>query len=201
MKLFFSTPCLCMTTAVLCCLSFPAAARADGPQRWAGSSTITFAGTSTLHDWSGKVAAEPFTTLVTMDSGNQPESLKATVQVKAAGMDTDEPKRDENMRKAMKVLDHPLITASIDAPFSRIASAPGKEPATLPFKLGLVGKTHEVRGTISNWELKDDTATFDLDFDLSMKKCGISVPSVLLVIRVGDVVKVHAQVKLVRKQA
>ncbi|WP_038162170.1 YceI family protein [Verrucomicrobium sp. BvORR106] len=201
MKHFFFTPGLCLAVALLCFLTSPAPARADAPQRWAGTSTITFAGTSTLHDWSGTVAAAPFTTLVTLNASNQPESLKATVQVKATDMDTQEPKRDENMRKAMKVLEYPLITANLDAPFSRIIPAPGKEPATLPFKLSLVGKTHDVTGTISHWELNGDTATFDLDFDLSMKKCGISVPSVLLVIRVGDVVKVHAQVKLVRKQA
>jgi hypothetical protein len=62
----------------------------------------------------------------------------------------------------------------------------------------LLGKEHEVDAAIDNWVLKGNTATFDLDFELSLKKCGIEVPSVLLVIRVGDTIKVHATVKLVR---
>ncbi len=62
----------------------------------------------------------------------------------------------------------------------------------------LLGKDQQVNAAISHWELKGDTATFDLDFDLSLKKCGIAVPSVLGIIRVGDTIKVHAPVKLVR---
>lgn len=198
MKLLSLNPAI---LAVLVFYSFSAAVWAGAPQRWAGTSAITFAGTSTLHDWSGEVAAEPFAALVTNDANGQPQTLKAAVEVKATGMDTHEPKRDENMRKAMKVVDFPLITARMDTVFTHILSSSDKEPATLPFKLSLLGKTHDVVGAISKWELKGNTATFDLDFELSMKKCGISVPSVLLVIRVGDTVKVHAQVKLVHIQA
>ncbi len=52
--------------------------------RWKGASEIVFAGTSTLHSWSGKVKAEPFAaTVVTNDSG-QPTHLEAKVQVKVA---------------------------------------------------------------------------------------------------------------------
>ncbi|HSJ02450.1 MAG TPA: YceI family protein [Verrucomicrobium sp.] len=176
-----------------------APAQAEDTQRWSGTSTIGFAGTSTLHDWSGKVSAEPFTATVTLDDKGQPAALKATVQVKAAGMDTAEPKRDDNMHSAMRVTDYPLISAAMNAPFTQVMG--GSTPARLPFSLSLVGKKEDVVGTISNWKLKGDTATFDLDFEVSMKKYGITVPSVLLVIRVGDTVKIHAEVKLTRKSA
>jgi hypothetical protein len=197
MKFFHLLPGITLAVAISFCT--PAFVQADATQRWSGTSTITFAGTSTLHDWSGKVAAEPFAALVAVGEDNQPDTLKAAVQVKVSGMDTDEPKRDENMRKAMRMVDFPLVTARMDTPFARILS--GKVPVALPFQLELMGKTHDVSGVISNWKLADEEATFDLDFDLSMKKCGITVPSVLLVIRVGDVVKLHAQVKLSRKKA
>jgi hypothetical protein len=49
---------------------------------------------------------------------------------------------------------------------------------------------------ISNWQLKDGRATFDMEFPVSMKASGISVPAVLFFIRVGDAVTVRAHVTL-----
>lgn len=160
---------------------------------WSGRADITFDGTSTLHAWGGKVSAEPFKAEVTM-SGDKPQRVRAEVIVKAADMDTAEPKRDANMRKAMKVTDHPLITGKIDAKFSEIAA--DGTPTALPVELNLLGKPQKLTGTISNWKLNGKTATFDLDFTVSMKTSGISVPAVLLFIKVGDGVKVHASVVL-----
>lgn len=162
-------------------------------ETWSGTAQITFDGTSTLHAWGGKVAAEPFKADVTM-SGDKPQRVKAEVTVKASNMDTAEPKRDENMRKAMQVDVHPLIVGKIDAKFSEIAAA--STPTKLPMKLILLGKPQDVTGTISNWKLNGKKASFDLDFPVSMKASGISVPAVLLFIRVGDGVKVHASVTL-----
>ena len=185
MKLFF-------------CLSFVLLAsivHADTTTVWAGKAEITFSGTSTLHDWGGKVSAKPFNTTVTLDSSGKPTRIQADVRVEATKMDTAEPKRDENMRKAMKVTDHPLISAAIDVAADQIA-ADGKTPTKLPMTLTLLGKPQKVNATITNWKLVGGKATFDLDFPVSMKASGISVPTVLLFIRVGDGVKVHASVTL-----
>jgi hypothetical protein len=168
------------------------------PARWAGTSKISFAGTSTLHSWSGTVSAQPFTAVVSMDENGTPTALKAKVIVKAVDMDTARQDRDKNMRASMKVADFPLITGSMDTAFDKVIKPGEKSPSRLPFRLTLLGKDHQVDAAISKWSLKGDTATFDLDFDLSLKKCGITVPSVLGVIRVGDTIKVHSPVKLVR---
>ncbi|GAA5147262.1 hypothetical protein GCM10023213_41620 [Prosthecobacter algae] len=141
------------------------------------------------------MAAQPFTTLVASDAAGAPTQISAKVTVAAKAMDTAEPKRDENMRKAMKVTEHPWIIAEIDAAVSEV-SQDGKTPATLPMKLKLLGKEQSVQGRISQWKLVGKKATFDLDFDVSLKASGIEVPSVLLFIRVGDAVKVHASVTL-----
>jgi hypothetical protein len=162
-------------------------------ETWSGTAQITLDGTSTLHAWGGKVAAESFKADVTMNGG-QPQRVKAEVTVKAANMDTAEPKRDANMLKAMKVDTHPLIVGKIDAKFSEIAAA--STPTMLPIELNLLGKPQNVTGTISNWKLNGRKASFDLDFPVSMKASGISVPTVLLFIRVGDGVQVHASVTL-----
>ena len=184
-----------MKLMLVLCLALVSAAHA-GSNDWNGTSAITFNGTSTLHDWSGKVSAEPFVANVTMKD-DKPAALKAKVEVKAANMDTAEPDRDVKMRKSMKVTDFPLITGVMEATFDKINGPDGK-PATLPMKLTLLGKTQDVSARISQWSRKGDVASFDLDFDLSLKKSGIEVPSVLLIVRVGDTIKVHATVKLAR---
>jgi hypothetical protein len=111
-------------------------------------------------------------------------------------MDTAEAKRDENMRKAMMVTEHPIILGEIDAKFNEIA--PTSTPTQLPLTLTLLGKAQKVNATISNWKISGNKATFDLDFDLSLKKSVITVPTVLLFIRVGDIMKMHTSVKLTR---
>lgn len=168
---------------------------ADTLTRWTGRSDITFSGTSTLHEWAGNVSTKPFTTTVTTDPAGKPRRIQAEVSVESVKMDTAEPKRDENMRKAMKTTEYPLIQASLDVPADQIAPD-GKTPSSLPLKITLLGKTQKIVGKVTNWQLREGKATFELDFDVSMKASGISVPAVLLFIRVGDSVKVHAAVTL-----
>jgi polyisoprenoid-binding protein YceI len=189
-RLFFMKKFLC-----LFCLMV-GSALAD-TSHWSGTSQITFDGTSTLHDWGGKVEAKPFVCKVTTDAAGHPTQVEATVKVEVAKMDTAEAKRDENMRKAMQAAEHPLITGVIDTPFTAIRQGDAV-PATLPLKLTMLGKTQTITGMISHWQQRGDKATFELDFDLSLKKSDIKVPSVLLFIRVGDTIKVHAAVSLKR---
>ncbi|TDU66170.1 YceI-like domain-containing protein [Prosthecobacter fusiformis] len=169
--------------------------QADQKVLWSGTGDITFSGTSTLHDWAGKVAASPFSATVVYDESGRPQRIQAKVSVEAGKMDTAEPKRDENMKQALNVPIYPLIQASLDAPAEKIA-ADGKTPTRLPMTLMLLGKSHKIVAEISDWKLSAKKATFDLDFDVSMKASGISVPPVLIFIRVGDAVKVHASVTL-----
>ncbi len=171
--------------------------QADPTQVWSGKANIAFEGTSTLHDWRGTVEARPFETSVTLDAAGQPERVQAEVIVDAVKMDTAEPKRDENMRKAMKVSDYPLLKAELDVPANAIAPDL-KTPTQLPLKLTLLGKTQSIVGTIRRFQQTKGKVSFDLDFPVSMKASGISVPSVLFFIRVGDGVKVRATVTLVQ---
>lgn len=164
-------------------------------ETWSGRAAIRFDGTSTLHDWGGSVIAQPFKVDVTMNGG-MPARIVSTVTVKAAEMDTQEARRDENMRKAMKAAEHPLIIARINAKLDEMPAA--GRMAKLPLELDLLGRPQNVIGTISNWSLDGGRASFDLDFPVSMKASGISVPAVLLFIRVGDGVKVRVHVNLTR---
>ena len=164
---------------------------------WSGTSQISFDGTSTLNSWGGKVAAKPFATTVTTDAAGNPTRVEATVRVEVAKMDTAEAGRDVKMRESMQATAYPLIIGEINTPFSAIRQGDAT-PSTLPLKLTLLGKTQTIMGKISNWQHRGDKATFDLDFDLSLKQSGIKVPSMLLFIKVGDTIKVHAAVSLKR---
>lgn len=192
-------PSLLATASALLTLLQPCSA--DTPTLWKGTAAIQFNGTSTLHDWSGTVNAQPFVTTVAMNDSNQPTALKAHVEVKASNMDTKEAKRDENMRKAMRVVDFPLIKGDFDCAFASLLPEGGKVPEKLPFQLSILGKPQAVEARVSNWTQKDGKASFEIDFPLSLKTCGIQVPSVMFVIRVGDTVNVHVNVTLARTQA
>lgn len=170
---------------------------AEVAENWAGTAEMAFSGTSTLHAWKGRVAASPFDAAVTRDANGNLVHVKAKVEVEARKMDTAEPKRDENMHRVMKVNDHPLVTGTIEAPAAQIIGA-GGVPLTLPLKLRILGKEQGLTGVISNWKLSANEASFDLDFSLSLKTCGIEVPPVAFFIRVGDAVNMHASVKLKR---
>lgn len=165
---------------------------------WDGTASIAFSGTSTLHNWEGKVKAEPFSASVVTGDDGQPRTLTAVVKVKATDMDTDNDKRDATMQKSMKVTDYPLIEGKFQGVSFTSIMPDGKAPSKLPFGLMLLGKKQDVVATVSNWKLSGDTANFDASFSLSLKQCGITVPSAMLVVRVGDTVKVSVSVKLVR---
>jgi polyisoprenoid-binding protein YceI len=182
---------------ILCLFGLMAGSALAETTQWSGTSQISFNGTSTLHDWGGKVDAKPFVSKVTTDATGNPTQVEATVKVEVAKMNTAEAKRDENMLKAMQATAHPLITGVIDTPFTAIRQGDAV-PSSLPLKLTILGKTQTIQGRISNWQHRGDKATFDLDFDLSLKKSEVKVPSVLLFIRVGDTIKVHAAVSLKR---
>jgi polyisoprenoid-binding protein YceI len=165
---------------------------------WDGTASIAFSGTSTLHNWDGKVNAEPFSaSVVTADDG-RPKTLSAVVKVKATDMDTANDKRDATMQKSMKVADYPFIEGRFQGVSFASIMPDGKTPSKLPFSLTLLGKKQDVAATVANWKLSGDTATFDASFSISLKQCGITVPSAMLVVRVGDTVKVRVSVKLVR---
>lgn len=170
---------------------------AQSTQTWNGRAKINFDGTSTLHEWGGSVNCEPFKTTVVVDDAGKPQRVKATVSLQAAKMDTANAKRDEKMRVAMQVENHPTISAQIDAPAEAIA-ADLKTPAKLPLNLDLLGRQQQIEASITNWKYNGTKASFDLEFPISMKASGINVPSVLYLIRVGDTVKVRASVTLTK---
>lgn len=179
------------------CLTASLSHAGPASSTWDGTANITFSGTSTLHDWSGTVRARPFALEVSLGAGDQPQQLRSKVTIDAAAMDTADKRRDQVMRRCMKVEEHPLIEALIDVPAAQVA-ADGKTPTRLPLTLHLLGKSHALVAEIRHWRRSGDQAEFDLHCDISLKEAGIEVPSVLWLIRVGDTIRLQATVRLTR---
>ena len=178
-------------------------AEALGQSRWQGTCDITFTGTSTLHRWSGKVAAEPFGVLIT-DAGDLSKMTVATeARVMASKMDTENEKRDAKMHESMDITSYPEIKVFVNLPEGLKASTKpvvenGKlRPTEIPFTMNLKGKVQNLIGKVTSWKYDGSVATFSVAFPLSLKASGIKVPSVLGVVRVGDRIDVKADVKLV----
>jgi hypothetical protein len=173
---------------------------------WKGSCEIKFSGTSTLHDFTGTVSAEPFTVSVTGIADPATAQLAGVVKVKAVDMDTAKPKRDKKMRDSMDVTTHTDITVTLLKGLNTTLTKPVTEsgqprPTQIPFTLTLLGKDQQKVGTVSDWKYSDGVASFKVSFSVSLKTSGIKVPAVLGFVRVGDEIKVEANLVLLSPQA
>jgi len=176
-------------------------ARAQSGGDWQGRCEITFSGTSPLQNFEGKVSAEPFVVRVSNIDQKQNAGLAAVVRVKAAGMDTDEKKRDAKMHETLQVTKHPEIRVRLPEGMTVEATRPVLEggvprPTVVPFVLTLLGKDQELLGTISDWNYADGVARCKVSFTVSLEKSGIKAPTVLGLIRVADEIKVEAALSM-----
>lgn len=165
---------------------------------WEGRAELSFAGTSTLHDWAGVVVAQPFTAEVAVGADGRVTRVEARAEARVAEMNTDNEGRDENLRKAMQATVHPLVAAK-----AAIEALPAtSDPATswgVPVTLELMGRQQVVQAVASHWMAEGDRVTFDLAFTVSLEASGIRIPAVLFFIRVGDEIHVTARVTLHRR--
>lgn len=167
---------------------------------WKGTCSVHFNGESTLHDFEGDVAAEPFTVKIAGMANPATATASSTVVVKAAAMDTGNEKRDIEMHKCMDVTTYPEIVVDMDhLPVAATKPAPDgavPRPTIIPFQMTVMGKAHEVTGEVSDWSYSDEEVAFSVSFPVSLKACGIKPPGVLGVVKVKDEILVKASLKL-----
>jgi hypothetical protein len=173
---------------------------------WKGSCDIKFSGTSTLHDFSGTVSAEPFTVMVSGIDNPATAKMAGTIKVKAADMDTDKEKRDKKMHESMDVTTYTDILVTLPKGMNIGLTKPADEsgkirPTQIPFTLTLLGKDQQMVGKISNWKYTDGVASFKVSFTVSLKASGIKVPAVLGFVRVDDQITVEANLVLLSPEA
>ena len=165
-----------------------------------GRCQIEFSGSSTLHDFSGQAACQPFILFVTGNADAGLEFTDTVIFVSVASMDTDNSKRDVKMREMFESEKYPQIKASPVALSSQmierfVAGRSGKN-GTLEFNLKIRDIELPQTAQVSNLLEDDKQLSFDLAFDLSLKSYQLKAPSVLGLIRVGDQVHLKIPVQL-----
>ena len=158
---------------------------------WNGTAEIVFDATSTLHDFSGAAAAEPFVVDLVQDAGQTWISCTAAVAV--ARLDTRHAKRDANMRAMFAAERFPLVSGILAGAAVETAAL----PATLPLTLVVLGRPVPVAAVLQQWRPETDRVGFELGLTVSLKELGLAPPVMLGILRVGDAVAVRVRGELV----
>lgn len=177
--------------AVLAATSLAAALPAQGaaPALYDGTATIVFSGTSTLHDFVGRVPSQPFR--LTMQTSPTGRVWSATASVKAAEMTTFHKERDEKMRQMFAADKQPLLAGTVlDAPAPDRAT---NGVASLKLKIG--GQERALPVAIRDWQEANGHLSFTAIWEVSLKDYALKPPAVLGLIKVGDKVTVSAKVE------
>jgi polyisoprenoid-binding protein YceI len=154
-----------------------------------GTATARFAGSSTLHGFSG--AAAPATFVL---EPSPTASWAALVEVPVAGLSTDNSLRDKKMREMLHADEHPTIRAK----FADVVPHAVRTSGRLPFKLSIADVERELTAEVSDWRQTDQSVELDASFTLSLSDFQLEAPGALF-LRVDDSVKVDVHVVLVRR--
>lgn len=152
-------------------------------QSWPATATIRFAATSTLHDFGGELSAKPFILLIS--NGN----WSAEADVLVAEMKTANKERDHKMYQMMDTNSHPRLHGIVA--WTPIPPAVGTNMTlNLTIREGKV----DLPVRVTNWRETAEEIRFHAAWEVSLKRFALKPPSVLGVIRVGDRVKLNADV-------
>jgi hypothetical protein len=188
--------------AALVVLSLVLAATASAEStsgRAHGRCEIEFFATSTKRDFSGRADARPFLLTRHEDPSGGPGWWSASVEVAVTNLLTGYDERDGDMHWMFDANHFP----SIFAEFPHIASEAYEgehidEAAPLEFHLTIREVTRRMSAKVSHWVRSGDRASFDAEFDLSTSSFELKVPTLLGLLRVGDIVTVRAHIELER---
>ena len=171
--------------ALLCAASFVASAQPLAPtaRTLAATAQITFQGTSTLHDFEGKVSTQPF--VLTLNSN----TWSAKAAVVSSQMSTAHEGRDTKMWDMLAAKVYRQISGEVRP--SPIPSAAG---TNVTLNLRIRDRQHDLPVRVTGWTETAEAIQFHAAWDLSLKQYGLKPPSVIGVIRVGDRVHLEAQV-------
>jgi polyisoprenoid-binding protein YceI len=173
--------------AILFCVILAGAGSARA-QAARGSLDVTFAVTSTLHDFEGTAG-----TLSVSLSQDATGAWSADVTVPVAQLKTGNDRRDESMRTMFDAAQHPLIRGRVRGVDPERVRSSGKLPLVLQIK----DVEHPLEASVTHWEQSERTASFDVAFDVSLAAFQLEAPRILFV-RVGDTVHVNVHLKLER---
>ncbi len=171
--------------ALLCAAGLTVSAQPVAPavRTLPASAQITFQGTSTLHDFEGRVAAQPF--VLTLASN----TWSAKAAVVSSQMSTAHEGRDAKMWDMLAAKVYRQITGEV-----RPSPIPPAAGTNVTLSLRIRDRQHDLPVRITGWTETADAIQFRAAWDVSLKDYGLKPPSVIGVIRVGDRVHLEAQV-------
>jgi polyisoprenoid-binding protein YceI len=178
---------LAARSAILLCVILASAGSARA-QAARGSLDVSFAATSTLHDFEGSAG-----TLDVSLSQDATGTWSADVTVPVAQMKTGDERRDESMRTMFDAARHPLIRGRVRGADPERVRSSGKLLLVLQIK----DVAHTLEATVTHWQQSERAASFDAAFDVSLAAFQLEAPRILFV-RVGDTVHVNVHLKLER---
>lgn len=175
-------------------------------QKWQGQAIMEFSGKSTLHDFAGHAMCEPFAWEIVTDPNSHEPVINAQMDLHVQKMDTDNKKRDKNMRSMFEAdkfsTIHGQVTGVRLATFKPLAVESKSNrsvriiPGSLPIELQIRDTRRKVLADVSQLHTGSKDITFAIEFDVSLKEFNLEAPTVMKVIRVGDTVRLRGIVTL-----
>jgi len=169
-----------------------------------GDCSIRFFGQSTLHDFEGQVACQPFI-MQTEESqaGHQAAQLPVVI-VRVSEMNTDNASRDKKMRAMFDNEHYPEIKGQLvdldpEAALQQLESGEIAD-IELEFDLQIRGTTQRIKAKAREVKVSPERIGLIIEFPVSLASFELKPPSVLGIIRVADEVRVEVQVTLRRQQ-
>jgi hypothetical protein len=174
--------------SLLCLFSLWNDAQAgENVERLPATAVIRFAGTSTLHNFGGQLPAQPF--FLVISNG----TWSAASIVWAGQMNTGHEKRDGKMHQMFNTNAFPTIQGGVAGP--AISGA----MTNVNLRLQIRDKSHDLPVRITGWSENAREIRFHADWEVSLDAYGLNPPSVMGVIRVGNRVKLEADVSATRE--
>jgi hypothetical protein len=152
-------------------------------QKLPATATIRFQGSSTLHDFGGRVSTQPFALMLASNAWS------ASAGVLAGEMDTHNDGRDRAMWKMFETNSYPQVQGSV-----RRAPRPLPDGTKVTLALRIRDQEHDLEVILSRWKEDADSIRFHAEWDVSLTQFKLKPPSVAGVIRVGDKVHLAADV-------
>jgi hypothetical protein len=165
-----------------------------------GTCQVQFTGSSTLHDFSGTGACDPFVLQAKDAVGGDYSLPDSALTVTVAGMQTDNTSRDKKMRDMFAADLFPRISGLIGGgslgEMRRLLHEAERGGKSFPLRLRIRDIEVPIVARVS--QLVDDPRElrFTLEFPVSLAAFHLEPPSVIGLIRVADEVRVKINLQL-----
>jgi polyisoprenoid-binding protein YceI len=168
-----------------------------------GDCSIRFFGQSTLHDFEGQVACQPFSVQTEENQVGHKVVQSPVVTVHVSEMNTDNASRDKKMwamfdQEHFPVIKGQFVELDPELALEQLAASDNSE-ASLALDLQIRGVSQRIVAKAREVKISPEQIGMIIEFPLSLASFDLEPPSVMGIIRVADEVKVEVQTTLHRR--